>query len=48
MKKEICWNITARCNQGCKFCHRFLDIKDLSYEDNLKIIYSSDETLYEY
>lgn len=37
-EKEICWNITARCNQSCKYCHRFLGIKDLSYDDNLKIL----------
>ena len=35
--KEICWNITARCNQACKYCHRFLYPKDLTFEEN-KII----------
>ena len=38
MEKEICWNITARCNQDCKYCHRFLRIKDLSFEENLSIL----------
>ena len=38
MNKEICWNITARCNQKCKYCHRFLDVKDLTYKENLKIL----------
>ena len=38
MEKEICWNITARCNQNCKYCHRFLNIKDLPYEQNLSIL----------
>ncbi len=38
MEKEICWNITARCNQACKYCHRFLNIKELSYEENYKIL----------
>lgn len=38
MEKEICWNITAHCNQNCKYCHRFLNIKDLSYEQNLSIL----------
>lgn len=37
-EKEICWNITARCNQNCKYCHRFLNVKDLSYNENLFIL----------
>lgn len=38
MEKEICWNITARCNQNCKYCHRFLNIMDLTYDENLNIL----------
>lgn len=38
MEKEICWNITARCNQNCKYCHRFLNIMDLTYNENLNIL----------
>ena len=38
MQKEVCWNITARCNQKCKYCHRFLNIKELSFECNKKIL----------
>lgn len=38
IQKEICWNITARCNQNCKYCHRFLNVRDLSYNENLSIL----------
>ena len=38
MKIELCWNITARCNQSCRYCHRFLAPFDLSKEDNFKIL----------
>lgn len=38
IEKEICWNITARCNQNCKYCHRFLKVKDLSFSENLSIL----------
>ena len=45
MTKEICWNITALCNQSCKYCHRFLNLKNLSYEENLKILYNLIDSL---
>lgn len=35
---EICWNITSQCNQGCKYCHRFLNIENLNYEKNVIIL----------
>ena len=38
MEREICWNITARCNQQCRYCHRFLNVKDLTFEENCNIL----------
>lgn len=38
MSIEICWNITARCNQACKYCHRFLNLNDLTKEENFKVL----------
>ena len=35
---EICWNITSSCNQNCAYCHRFCNIKHLTFEENKKIL----------
>lgn len=35
---ELCWNITAKCNMGCKYCHRFLNLDNLSKEENFQIL----------
>lgn len=37
-KLRVCWNITTKCNEACKYCHRFLGINDLSYDENKRIL----------
>ena len=37
-RKRICWNITTHCNENCKYCHRFLNVRDLTYDENVKIL----------
>lgn len=35
---SICWNITQRCNEKCKFCYRDQFSKDRTLEENMKIL----------
>lgn len=37
-KRSICWNITSRCNESCKFCYRILTDKENDIEKNKKIL----------
>lgn len=36
--RELCWLTTTKCNQHCKYCHRFADKKDLNNEEYMQII----------
>ena len=36
--REVCLFLTLKCNQNCRYCHRFLGIDEVSLEDNKRII----------
>lgn len=36
--REVCLFLTLNCNQKCRYCHRFLGIDEVSFEDNQKTI----------
>ena len=37
-EKSVCWNITSRCNENCKFCYRMICDTENTYEQNRKVL----------
>ena len=37
-KRSVCWNITSRCNEICKFCYRILTDSENDFGKNKKIL----------
>lgn len=38
MPNSTCWNITSRCNDKCQFCYREQNSKELTFEEQKKVI----------
>lgn len=36
--KAVCWNITNVCNANCHFCHRMMDVNELTVKENLIVL----------
>ena len=37
-KISVCWDVTSRCNENCRFCYRNTEDKELTLKENIKIL----------